>query len=151
MPVDLKKIEASLSSMSVAKRQELYRNACRLKTREAQSVERMIADSGLPYIVGCITKDDPEWDMLEKIVKSAEVREAAVAAVSAGFPALAGADPILQREMGGRYGLHNMTVQTAGDFVANLMRSLGYREAGRGDCPNGCVARTGLRWRPKGA
>jgi hypothetical protein len=34
----------------------------------------------------------------------------------------------------------------AGFYVAELMRHLGYRAAGRADCAPGCVAKTGETW-----
>ncbi len=92
--------------------------------------------------VPCILSTDPIYIGMNEIVNSPEGRTAAIAAASAGLPALAGIDPILSTAFGADYGKHNLSTATAGDFVANLMRSLGYKKMGRKDLPSHCVART---------
>lgn len=94
----------------------------------------------------CVTLDDPIALKMKQIVQSPEGVDAAVKAAEAGYPAMAGIDPLLSRALGDDYGKHNLTTATAGDFVANLMRSLGYKESGRGKLPPHCVARTAALW-----
>ncbi len=92
--------------------------------------------------VPCLTNDDPITIKMREIVNSAEGRATAIAAAKAGLPGLAGIDPLLSTEFGADYGKHNMSTATAGDFVANLMRSLGYKKVGTRTLPSHCVART---------
>lgn len=45
------------------------------------------------------------------------------------------------------YGKHNMTTNTAGHLVAELMRRLGYKMMNKvGPTPKGCVAMSGELW-----
>jgi hypothetical protein len=53
----------------------------------------------------------------------------------------------LQAELGDLYGKHDLGTASAGAVVAEVMRHLGYREAGQGTCPPNCTARTGMKWR----
>jgi hypothetical protein len=94
----------------------------------------------------CLTLDDPITLKMEEIILSPEGRQAAIAATAAGLPAMAGIDPILSTALGDDYGKHNFATATAGDFVAKLMRSLGYKEAGSRKLPSHCVAKTALFW-----
>jgi hypothetical protein len=96
--------------------------------------------------VPCLTLDDPIALKMEEIISSSGGRQAAIAATLAGLPALAGVDPLLSTALGEDYGKHNFATATAGDFVAKLMRSLGYKEAGSRNLPSHCVARRGLFW-----
>jgi hypothetical protein len=92
--------------------------------------------------VPCILATDPIYIGMKEIVNSPAGRAAAIAAANAGLPGLAGIDPMLSTAFGADYGKHNFATATAGDFVANLMRSLGYKKVGRKDLPSHCVART---------
>jgi hypothetical protein len=51
-----------------------------------------------------MSEDHPLYREMQDIVWSAEGKTAAVGAVEAGFPAMAGVDPLLQKAMGERYG-----------------------------------------------
>jgi hypothetical protein len=92
--------------------------------------------------VPCISVTDPIYIGMMEIVNSPAGHAAAIAAANAGLPALAGIDPMLSTAFGADYGKHNLATATAGDFVAKLMRSLGYKKVGRKDLPSHCVART---------
>jgi hypothetical protein len=92
--------------------------------------------------VPCILSTDPLYTGMKEIVNSPAGQAAAIAAANAGLPALAGIDPLLSTAFGADYGKHNLSTATAGDFVANLMRSLGYKKVGRKDLPSHCVARS---------
>jgi hypothetical protein len=93
-----------------------------------------------------LTLDDPITLKMKQIIHSPEGQAAAVAAANAGLPAMAGIDPMLSAALGTDYGKHNLATATAGDFVANLMRSFGFKESGRRSLPSHCVARTAVFW-----
>jgi hypothetical protein len=93
-----------------------------------------------------LTLDDPITLKMKQITHSPEGQAAAIAAANAGLPAMAGIDPMLSAALGADYGKHNLATATAGDFVANLMRSLGFKESGRRSLPSHCVARTAVFW-----
>ncbi|TMJ61400.1 MAG: hypothetical protein E6G81_04445 [Alphaproteobacteria bacterium] len=148
--------EEKLKKMAVAQRWQLYRNARIALTSggqkgfQAKEIIELIESSGLPfYEGGGLTEDDPIYRRMVDIVHSAEGKRAALASVEAGWPALCGVDQLLREALGAHYGKHDLGTATAGDLVAKLMRSLGYEEAGNGTCPPDCVARTGIKWRPK--
>lgn len=96
----------------------------------------------------CISEDDPAFIKMQEIISSPEGRAAAVASAEAGRPAIEGVDPLLSAALGPDYGKHNMSTATAGDLVAKLMRSLGYKKL-VGKEPKlaaHCVAKTGQLW-----
>ena len=93
-----------------------------------------------------MSNNDPVYLQMVDIAWSVAGREAAVAAVKAGLPALCGVDRLLREELGDKYHKHNMGTFSAGGAVAEVMRHLGYRVIGTGKCPANCVARTGLMW-----
>lgn len=137
-----------LAAMSVHKRADLYRNACRLgHTTEGAALKKLLEDAGLPFSEeGCLSSDDPIYLKMRGLIESKDGREAAVAAVEAGLPAMAGIDPMLQVLLGSDYGSHNMGTQTAGSIVAEVMRSLGYKKTGEAPLPPNCVAKTAATW-----
>ena len=94
----------------------------------------------------CLTLDDPITLKMKEIIHSPEGQAAAVAAAKDGLPAMAGIDPMLSTALGDDYGKHNLATATAGDFIANLMRSLGYKEGGTRKLPSHCVAKTAMLW-----
>jgi len=96
-----------------------------------------------------LTLDSPTYQTIKRIVWSPEGQQAALEAVKCGHPALGGVDPLLQKELGKDYGREDLGTASAGSEVAMMMRERGYTEAGRGSCPHGCVARSGLTWKPK--
>ena len=93
---------------------------------------------------------DPVYLRIKEIVNSPEGREAALGATANGEPALAGVDVLLRKALGPQYTKNDLGTASAGDLVAKLMRELGYQESKTARCPPGCVARTGLTWKPKG-
>jgi hypothetical protein len=140
-----------LAALSPRDRENLWKNARRRTTPAATALVKMIEDSGLPYSEAkCPTLDDPLAIAIYDVVFSREGRAAAVNAVEGGLPPLAGIDPLLSEKLGVDYGAHNMTTATAGGFIAQLMRSLGYKEVGKNaPLPAGSVAKTGQVWSKK--
>lgn len=110
----------------------------------ADALVELIESSGLHYRDGySVRLDDVIGKRISKIVFSEEGRLASIGAHEAGLPPLAGVDPILLRELGDDYGPQNEATSQAGYLVANLMRQLGYDDAGQVALPPNCVAKTG--------
>jgi hypothetical protein len=93
----------------------------------------------------------PIYKVMEQVVNSADGIKRAVRATNEGHPALAGVDPLLRRELGSEYARANNGTWWAGFVVAQIMREMGYVEAGTGKCPPDCVAGLGVVWRPRTA
>ena len=91
------------------------------------------------------------YKCMRQVVHSADGIKRAVRATNDGQPALAGVDELLRRELGAEYARANDGAWWAGFTVAEVMREMGYEEAGTGKCPPGCVASEGVIWRPKRA
>ena len=89
------------------------------------------------------------YKTMEQVVNSAEGIKHAVRATNDGQPALAGVDALLRRELGSEYVRVNNGAWWAGFVVAQLMKDLGFVEAGIAKCPEGCVAREGKVWMAK--
>ena len=138
----------TLASKSRHERETIYKNARKKNSPEAVTLVKMIEEAGLPYSdAACPTSDDPLTIAIYDLIHSAMGRQAAIDAIEKGLPPLAGIDPLLLDKLGTDYGAHNMTTAVAGRLIAELMRSLGYKEAGtsRPLLP-GSVAKTGQMW-----
>lgn len=136
-----------IAKLPQERRAAMYDNALRVGGPEGQALAKLIEESGLPHRnPSCPSDNDPIMRRIEEVVFSEEGRRAAIAAADQGLPAMAGIDPLLQQALGKDYGKHNLTTATAGDRVANLMREMGYREAGSRSLPTGCVAKTAMLW-----
>ena len=96
-------------------------------------------------------KSQPIYKVMEQVVNSADGIKRAVRATNDGQPALAGVDPLLRQELGSEYIRANDSIWWAGFVVGQIMRDMGYVEAGTGKCPPDCFAHQGVIWRPKGA
>ena len=139
--------EEKLASFSVSKRHELYKNALVERANgnpEAQKIIDLLISSGLPYSEsGGLSADDPVTIKIWGIVNSGDGIAAMKSAVAKGLPPMAGVDPLLSAALGVDYGGHNTATATAGDFVANKMRQLGFKDTGKQrDMPQGCVAKS---------
>ena len=93
--------------------------------------------------------DKPIYKVVEQLVNSVEGVKRAVRATNDGLPALAGVDALLRLELGSEYARANNGAWWAGFAVAQVMRDMGFVEAGTGKCPSGCVAGQGIVWKPK--
>ena len=93
--------------------------------------------------------DQALYKVMQQVVNSADGIKRAVRATNNGQPALAGVDELLRRELGSEYERASNGAWWAGFTVAQMMRELGYVEAGTGKCPEGCVASQGIVWKPK--
>jgi hypothetical protein len=93
--------------------------------------------------------DQAVYKFMEKLVNSADGIKRAVRATNDGQPALAGVDRLLRQELGSEYERANNGTWWAGFAVAQLMREMGFVEAGTGKCPPDCVAGQGIVWKPK--
>lgn len=141
--------EQQLRAMTPEQRMSVLVNARKLGGDLGRETEKLIDDLGLPLSSGALTVDDPLYLAMAELIWSREGRDAAEAAAEAGLPALAGVDPLLQREFGDRYNADVMATNNAGYILAELMRHSGYEEAGTAKCPAGCIAKSGIKWRRK--
>ena len=95
-------------------------------------------------------RDQALYKVMRQVVNSADGIKRAVRATNDGQPAVAGVDLLLRRELGSEYEQANDGPWWAGFTVAQVMREMGYIEAGTGKCPPDCVASQGVIWKPKG-
>jgi hypothetical protein len=93
--------------------------------------------------------DQAIYKVVEQLVNSADGIKRAVRATNDGQPALAGVDTLLRQELGSEYVRANNGTWWAGFAVAQLMRDMGFVEAGTRKCPSDCVAGQGIVWKPK--
>jgi hypothetical protein len=134
-----------LRSLSPESRRNLYANAKRHP--EGRYIVDLIEQNGLSLSMpGGLKADDPVYLRIADLVWSPQGREAAIQATKQGIPAVCGVDILLQADLGDQYSSHDQGTNAAGVIVAELMRHLGYKEAGQGSCPNDCRAKTGMKW-----
>lgn len=138
-----------LKLMSPERRSQLYHNAVERRAKGGQEIIDLIDSSGLPLRSGGMTLSDPVYLKMEEIIWGQEGRKAALAATEKGLPALCGVEPLLRKELGTRYGPHDMGTVSAGSIIGELMRHLGYTTGGEAKCPDGGVAKTAMKWLPR--
>lgn len=85
------------------------------------------------------------YKVIERLVRSAEGR-----ATNMDRAALCGVDVLLRMELGTNYAQANHGTWYAAYAVAELMREMGYVEAGTAKCSPDCVAGQGVVWETKG-
>lgn len=135
-----------LKLMTPENRRLLYENAKNRRSDGGQAIIDLINESGLPLRSGGMTLNDPIYLRMEEIIWSSAGRAAALEATAKGLPALVGVEPLLISDLGDRYSPHDMGTVSAGSIVGELMRHLGYVDAGQAKCPSGCVAKTAMKW-----
>jgi hypothetical protein len=138
-----------LKKMTPEERARLYHNAVRRREAGGQAIIDLIEASGLSLSSGGMRASDPAYLRMEEIVWSAQGRAAALEATGKGLPALAGVDPLISADLGSQYNPHDGGTVNAGYIQAGLMRHLGYVEDGQGKMPDGCVAKTAMKWKPR--
>jgi hypothetical protein len=89
------------------------------------------------------------YKAMQRLVHSTEGIKRAVRATNDGDPALAGVDVLLRQELGAEYARAVDGGWWAGFTVAQVMRDLGFVEAGTGKCPEGCIAGEGTVWKSR--
>ncbi|GEL44222.1 hypothetical protein MEX01_48130 [Methylorubrum extorquens] len=139
-----------LKAMSANDRLSLRNNALNKGTPEALTLARQIDELKLPLGSGGLTEDHPLYQEMYGIIMSPEGKAAALNAVEAGLPAMAGVDPLLQERMGKRYNNEQQMTVNAGYITGSVMISLGYEKHKEGvTLPAGCVARSSTTWKLK--
>jgi hypothetical protein len=132
-----------LEKSTLEQRHTAWRNAREKGGPEGDALAEAIKASGLPYVPpGYLSMDDPRVIRMHEIVNSPDARKRCQAAVEAGQPALAGVESDLQSALGPDYCGENGATMTAGAFVAEVMRSQGYVDAGQRQMPEGSTAKT---------
>ena len=92
-----------------------------------------------------------DYKVIERLVRSATGMMLAVRATNMDYPALCGVDVLLRMELGTDYARANRGTRYAGYTVAELMREMGYVQAGTGKCCLDCIAGEGIIWKTKSA
>lgn len=148
-PSNLWSIER-LEKMTPTDRGYLFVNAQQANNPEGEALVLLIQQSGLTLADGNgMTREHPIVVGMDAIINSDADREACRQAVEEGLPALAGVDPLLAAEFPADYGKHNQTTDWAGYLVAEVMRSMGFKQLQKkGKLPEGCVAQTAEMWGP---
>ena len=138
----------SLASRTAQERYAIWKKARMLRTADGNQLAREIERLGLPYAEpGHLPEADPLRETMKAIIASPEAKSACVEATLDGLPAIAGVDPLLHEALGPTYRRSDEAIATAGALVAELMTSLGYKEAGVKDLPHRYVARRGVFWK----
>jgi hypothetical protein len=141
---------AKLAGKSTEERHTVWKRARALGTPAGDVLAHAIESLGLPFSeANGLRMDDPVTIKMFEIINSPEGRQACVNATTANQPAIAGVDAMLNDALGVEYGKHNMATHTAGAIVADLMRELGYVKIGQKALPAGCIARSGVFWKPR--
>ena len=139
---------AWLRERSQNERYQVWKRAKALHSAEGNHRARAIERLGLPYAEPePLAEDDPLMRRMREIMTEPKARSAAVEATLDGLPAMAGIDVLMHEEIGEDYRRNEAAVPTAQKLTAELMRALGYVEAGAKELPARCVARTAPFWR----
>ncbi|MGH6958320.1 MAG: hypothetical protein ACREEW_16770 [Caulobacteraceae bacterium] len=137
-----------LRARSQNERYAVWKRARSLHSAEGNHLARAIELLGLPYAEPePLADDDPLMARMRDVAASPAARAAAVEATLDGLPAMAGIDVLMHEEIGEAYRRNEAAVPTAHKLAAELMRGLGYVEAGAKDLPARCIARTGVFWK----
>lgn len=143
---------ARLRQRSQSERHAIWKRAKGLHSAEGNHLARAIERLGMPYAEPePLAGDDPLMVRMREIMGLPAARSAAVEATLDGMAAMAGIDALLHESLGEDYRRTAAAVPTAQALTAELMRSLGYLEAGLKELPPRCVARTGVFWKKAGA
>ena len=137
-----------LKERSQNERYAVWKRAKSLHSAEGNHLARAIELLGLPYAEPePLGDDDPMMTRMRELMAEPRARAAAVEATLDGLPAIAGVDVLLHEELGEAYRRNEAAVPTAQRLTDELMRALGYVEAGIKDLPARCVARSGVYWK----
>lgn len=107
---------------------------------------RLSVDSDNP--VG-ISAYDPIFTEMRDIVDTPKNLKKMIETAEENIPPLSVVDPQLFKAMGERYSQRYHATQTAGDFVAQAMKSNGFIKSGTAKLPEGCIAKTGSKFKRK--
>jgi hypothetical protein len=139
---------AKLREKSQNERHAVWKRARALHSAEGNHLARAIERLGLPYAEPePLDREDPLLIRMREIIATPAARAAAMEATLDGLPALAGIDALMHDQLGEAYRQTAAAAPTAQALTAELMRGLGYVEAGMKDLPARCVARTGVFWK----
>jgi hypothetical protein len=139
---------SSLAARTPEERYAIWKRARLLRTADGNQLAREIERLGLPYTAPAgLAEDDPLRQRIVDIVATPQARSACIEATLDGLPAIAGVDPLLHDALGPAYRKSDEAIATAAAQVAELMRGLGYVEAGSKSLPTRYVARGGVFWK----
>jgi hypothetical protein len=139
---------SKLAERTPAERYAIWKRARSLRTADGNQLAREIERLGLPYEEpAALQAADPMREAMVEIINSPEARSACIEATLDGLPAIAGVDPMFHDALGSSYRKSDEAIATANELVGELMRALGYAEAGRKSLPTRYVAREGVFWK----
>jgi hypothetical protein len=139
---------SKLAARSPEERYAIWKRARGLRTADGNQLAREIELLGLPYAdPGHLADEHPMRARMTEIITSPEGRSACIEATLDGLPAIAGVDPLLHEAFGADYRRSDEALATAASLVGDLMRGLGYVEAGSKALPSRYVARSGVFWK----
>lgn len=139
---------SKLAARSPKERYAIWKRARGLKTADGNQLAREIERLGLPYAdPGVLADDDPVMATMREIAATREARSACIEATLDGLPAVAGLDTLFHQALGLDYRRNDAALSTAQVLAADLMKGLGYVEAGRKELPNRYVLRDGVFWK----
>jgi hypothetical protein len=139
---------SKLAARSPKERYAIWKRAKNLRTADGNQLAREIERLGLPYAdPGQLPENDPVRAKMAEIMATREARSACIEATLDGLPAVAGADALFHEALGSAYRHNDAAAATAHALTAELMRGLGYVEAGRKDLPSRYVLRNGVFWK----
>lgn len=119
----------------------------------AQDMMDLITESGRLYVdsenpVG-LSPLDPICVEMREIVKDPDNVEKMVEVALEGKAPLGVVDPLLFEALESRYSKRYHATQTAGDFVAQVMKAKGFSKSGSCKLPEGSIAKTGSKFKKK--
>lgn len=136
------------AAMPIEQRYSTWRNAKESDRPGATALVEAIESSRIDYTPpGQLTRDDPRCVRMYDIIN--EGREKCIGAVAEGLPALAGVERDLQAGLGADYRGENGATNWAGFFVAEMIRSCGYVDAGQRNMPPGSTAKSARFFEPR--
>jgi hypothetical protein len=139
---------SALAARTPAERYAIWKRARSLRSADGNQLAREIERLGLPYDQPqLLAEDDPLRRRIAEVLATPEARSGCIEATLDGLPAIAGVDPLLHDALGGDYRRSDEAVATAQALTGELMRALGYVEAGTKALPARYVARNGVFWK----
>ena len=142
--------EAQWRAMTAEGRMTVRTRAAKLGNALGDATVALIDSLNLPLSSsGGMSVSDPLYLEMRRVAWSAEGKAAILRAAKEGQPALVGLDLLFQEKMGERYRKAGQAEKNCGYITAELMRHLGYEEAGKAKIPPGCFTKSGAKWRFK--
>lgn len=89
-----------------------------------------------------LPETDPKVQEMKALLEGDNAKALMIKAANEGLPAIRYDDMLLQEELGDWYGTRYHSTATAGGYVGEVMRDLGYEKTGMKPLPEECRAKT---------